>query len=174
MTGMIGPTGSVGLPGNSGPTGDTGQTGPTGPIGPVGDTGPAGQIDTESNIIFLNVMPITSNWSFTTTFYPFAYTKIGQIVNLALSGSLIATITTGLHGVNEDFGLQITTISPIIGLNTPAFVGSGLVISPSTGGPPLLANFAAISTGNLQLHFGISTSFVAIGSENYSVRFNIM
>lgn len=163
-----GPTGPVGPRGPTGAAGSAGITGATGATGATGLTG------AEANTVFLMVEPLTNNWTFTATLFPFAYTKVGSIVTLSLSGSLTSVVTADSHVVGEDFAIQITTIPPIVGLNTPALVGSGVVISPSTGAPPMLATFAAINSGNLELHFGISSAFTFLGTETYELRFNIM
>jgi hypothetical protein len=116
----------------------------------------------------------TANWNFSGTPFPFVYSKVGSIVTLSLSGSLTPVVTAGSHVVGENFAIRITTIPPVFGLNSPALVGSGVVISPSTGAPPMLATFAAISSENLELHFGISSAFTFLGTETYALRFNVM
>ena len=175
IQGFTGPTGTSGAPGFTGPTGSMGSTGNIGPSGPIGPTGPTISINADSNTIFLTVAALSSNWSFTTNFQPFIYFKIGQIISLSLSGnSLTPIVTPGSHLVGDDFAIEITTVSPIIGLMTPAFVGSAVLMSPSTNAPPMLATFAGIVSGNLQLHFGISTNFTFAGSESYEIRLSIM
>jgi YD repeat-containing protein len=161
--------------GPTGPTGPKGATGAPGPDGATGATGATGAAGGEANTVVLTVEPLTPNWTFTVTSYPFVYTKVGSIVTLSLSGTqLNPIVTTGDHVVGEDFAIRITTISPIVGLITPALVGSGVVISPATGAPPMLATFATINSGNLELHFGISSAFTFLGTETYELRFNIM
>lgn len=182
-TGITGATGSKGSMGPAGITGATGATGSdgiagaTGGTGAPGATGATGVSEAEAGIIFLTVEPLTTNWNFSTTFYPFAYSKVGSIVTLSLSGvSLNPVVTAGNYGVGDDFAIRITTATPLGGLNTPALVGSGVVTGPlgGAGGPPMLATFGGITSGNLDLHFGISSPFTFLGTETYALRFNIM
>ena len=174
-TGDIGATGDQGVTGATGATGDAGATGATGATGAIGATGPTGDAGAAANIVFLTVEPLTSNWTFAASSFPFIYSKVGSIVTLSLSGSLLnPVVTAGSHGVGEDFAIRITTIPPVVGLSTPALVGSGVVISPSTGAPAMLATSAAINGGNLELHFGISSAFIFLGTETDQLRFNII
>src|SRR5690242_1546534 len=100
--GQTGNTGNTGATGQTGQTGETGRgfTGQTGETGSTGSTGATGFVNASSGIVFLVVSPSTSNWNFSSTFYPFAYFKIGKIISLSLSDtSLVPLVTSGLHTV---------------------------------------------------------------------------